>query len=399
MPEHVPYFRVFVSSPGDVNDERKAVLEVLERLPNRAAFREKVGFRVVAWDKLGADTPMLATMSPQAAIDAGLPKPSECDIVVCIFWSRMGTPFVMKGVEYQSGTHYELLDALSSARPTTMIFRRTEKKLFETQDAEGQSQYKRVQDFFESELFFVPATHHPQRGVNHYAAPADFREKFETYLEEVVVRLLNHASAQASPGTDAAPLPPDVVTIEPKRWQGSPFPGLRSFTKEDALIFFGRERETDALVKRVAEQRFVAVVGASGSGKSSLVGAGLLPRLAANAISSESTGSKDWCVIQFTPGGVGDNPFMALAVELKACLPGSVPRTLADQLETNPASPEALVSEALAKQPAWAELYMVIDQFEELFTLTKAERTAPFARLLSALARLPRVRMVLDHTP
>lgn len=89
MPEHIPFFRVFLSSPGDVNDERKAVLEVLQRLPNRPAFREKVGFRVVAWDQPGADTPMLATMSPQAAIDAGLPRPSECDIVVCILWSRM----------------------------------------------------------------------------------------------------------------------------------------------------------------------------------------------------------------------------------------------------------------------------------------------------------------------
>src|SRR5262245_16190984 len=114
MPTSVPFYRVFLSSPGDVNEERRIVLEVLDRLPNRPAFREQVGFRVVAWDKPGADTPMLATMTPQAAIDAGLPKPSECDIVIVIFWSRMGTPFTFNGVDYLSGTHYELLDALGS---------------------------------------------------------------------------------------------------------------------------------------------------------------------------------------------------------------------------------------------------------------------------------------------
>lgn len=405
MPEHVPYFRVFVSSPGDVTDERKAVLEVLERLPNRPAFREKVGFRVVAWDKLGADTPMLATMSPQAAIDAGLPKPSECDIVVCIFWSRMGTPFVMKDVEYQSGTQYELLDALGSTRPTTMIFRRTEKKLFDTEDAEGQSQYKRVQDFFDGELFFDPATRHPRRGVNHYAAPADFREKFETYLEEVVVRLLHRSSAHTAPGTDAAPLPSEVVTIEPKRWRGSPFPGLRSFVKEDALIFFGRERETDALLKRVAEQRFVAVVGASGSGKSSLVGAGLLPRLEANAISDEATGSKDWHIVQFTPGQ-SDHPFAALfdavvkTFEPLRPSPFDVRRIKNQFVQDVIADPMTVCETLMAaletiKAPSWAEVLLFIDQFEELFTLAKAETILPFARMLEMLVRQPRLRAVL----
>jgi hypothetical protein len=88
MIRQVPLLRVFLSSPGDVNDERKAVLEVLDRLPYRPAYRERVQFRVIAWDKPGADTPMLATMSPQEAIEAGLPRPSECDIVVVIFWSR-----------------------------------------------------------------------------------------------------------------------------------------------------------------------------------------------------------------------------------------------------------------------------------------------------------------------
>ena len=71
-------------------------------------------------------------------------------------------------------------------------------------------------------------------------------------------------------------------------WQGSPFPGLRHFTHKDASIFFGHSQETTALLARVQQERFVAVVGASGSGKSSLVAAGVLPRL------HEIAGGQDW---------------------------------------------------------------------------------------------------------
>ncbi len=403
MPEHIPFFRVFLSSPGDVNDERKAVLEVLERLPNRPAFREKVGFRVVAWDKPGADTPMLATMSPQAAIDAGLPRPSECDIVICILWSRMGTPFAMEGVEYLSGTYYELLDALNGTRPETIIYRRTEEKLFKSDDKDGQQQYERVKSFFSGELFYDPAIKQIRRGVNSYSSPADFREKFETHLEELVVRLLKRYETSSTKAEPA--LPVSITTIASKKWDGSPFPGLRSFTKADAPIFFGRERETDELLKRVAENRFVVTVGASGSGKSSLVGAGLLPRLEANAISSETTGSKDWFVVQFTPGQ-GDHPFAALfdgiiktfevlrptPFEQRRVKNQFVQDVLADPMTVCDTLTGALET---VKAPVWAEVLLFIDQFEELFTLAKPESIAPFAAILSRLAVQPRVRVIV----
>ena len=59
----------------------------------------------------------------------------------------------------------------------------------------------------------------------------------------------------------------------------NPFPGLRPFMEEEADLFFGRDRQSDELVHRLASRRFLAVVGTSGSGKSSLVRAGLLPSL------------------------------------------------------------------------------------------------------------------------
>jgi hypothetical protein len=75
-------------------------------------------------------------------------------------------------------------------------------------------------------------------------------------------------------------------------WQGCPYLGLEAFGPRHAPIYFGRRRETDDLLNLLADPRlrFLAVVGASGSGKSSLVAAGLLPRLAQGAI----PGSETW---------------------------------------------------------------------------------------------------------
>ena len=63
------------------------------------------------------------------------------------------------------------------------------------------------------------------------------------------------------------------------RARTNPFPGLRPFMQEEADLFFGRDKQSNELVRRLASRRFLAVVGTSGSGKSSLVRAGLLPSL------------------------------------------------------------------------------------------------------------------------
>jgi len=59
----------------------------------------------------------------------------------------------------------------------------------------------------------------------------------------------------------------------------NPFPGLRPFEPDEDHLFFGRERETDELLRRLRSNRFVSVLGTSGSGKSSLVRSGLIPSL------------------------------------------------------------------------------------------------------------------------
>jgi ABC-type Mn2+/Zn2+ transport system ATPase subunit len=68
---------------------------------------------------------------------------------------------------------------------------------------------------------------------------------------------------------------------------GNPYPGLRTFEKDDAHLFFGREKQVQELVALLARHRFLAVVGVSGSGKSSPVKAGLPPALHLGAMGEE----------------------------------------------------------------------------------------------------------------
>lgn len=396
--------RVFLSSPGDVTEERHIALSVIERLPNRPSFRERVAFRVIAWDKPGADTPMRATLTPQEAINAGLPRPSACDIVVVLFWSRIGTSFTdTDGKVYLSGTHWELLDALKSERTETVIYRRTEEKLFRSDDRDGQEQYECVKEFFKSDLFFKDGQ--IVRGVNTYDKPEDFHQKFETHFEELVVGILQKLDVTPPPQPDAPPTDsPNITTLRAVEWPAnkSPFPGLRPFTEADAPIFYGRGREIDALVRQLEQSRFVAVVGASGSGKSSLVGAGLIPRLRANAISGENVGSKDWLIARFTPGS---KPFEALASSLMDTVPAFAstnPRVytkelddFAKNLKENPDRLARTMEHALKSEKNWVEILLFIDQFEEIFTLTQTQETESFATMLAHAVTSPRLRVVV----
>src|SRR5438105_15928279 len=89
--EMVPHFRIFLSSPGDVRDERILALQVVDRLAYDPAFRGKVCLEAVAWDKPDAGARMVARMTPQEAINQDLPRPSECHVVDVLLWLRIGT--------------------------------------------------------------------------------------------------------------------------------------------------------------------------------------------------------------------------------------------------------------------------------------------------------------------
>jgi excinuclease UvrABC ATPase subunit len=78
----------------------------------------------------------------------------------------------------------------------------------------------------------------------------------------------------------------------------NPFPGLRPFSSQESHLFFGREGQVDEIVNNLRKNRFVAVVGASGSGKSSLIYCGVIPSL----VKKTAISATDWLIINTRPG-------------------------------------------------------------------------------------------------
>jgi WD40 repeat protein/DNA-binding SARP family transcriptional activator len=157
-----------------------------------------------------------------------------------------------------------------------------------------------------------------------------------------------------------------------------PFLGLATFDAAHADYFFGRERLVAELVARLVGSPLLAVVGPSGSGKSSAVRAGLLPALAQGAL----PGSERWRQVLLRPG---ERP----VVELRAALQRAVPEAANGE--------PALVDIATALGPG-ERLVLTVDQFEETFTACRDEETrAEFVEALVSLAcdRDGRIAMVL----
>jgi energy-coupling factor transporter ATP-binding protein EcfA2 len=152
-----------------------------------------------------------------------------------------------------------------------------------------------------------------------------------------------------------------------------PFRGLQVFEEEHAPFFFGREALTQHLVEQLREDRFLAVIGPSGSGKSSLVRAGLVPQIR----QGELPASDHWPILVFKPGG---DPLGALAARLIPKTVGAdkwlpVYQSLLDTLQKDERGLHRVVQVMLASNPDSRRLLVAVDQFEELFTLCRDEDT------------------------
>jgi hypothetical protein len=169
----------------------------------------------------------------------------------------------------------------------------------------------------------------------------------------------------------------------------SPYPGLDYYTEHYAPVYFGREPQVREVLDRLAEPGgdFVLVSGASGSGKSSLVGAGVIPALKAGALD----GSRAWEVVRFVPGQDKD-PFRSLAMYLFQRLESRVDK-LAARWAAQPESLRADLLRLLASGQDGARGLLFMDQMEELFTATEARHHAPFIDALVGAAGDP-VRVI-----
>src|SRR5262245_57310861 len=103
MDESPLTLRVFLSSPGDVVEERRLARDVIERLGHSHLLGDRVQFQVVAWDDDRAAVPMDAQETPQASVNRFVGRPSECDLTIVVLWSRLGTP-LPTGISRIDGT-------------------------------------------------------------------------------------------------------------------------------------------------------------------------------------------------------------------------------------------------------------------------------------------------------
>jgi hypothetical protein len=193
---------------------------------------------------------------------------------------------------------------------------------------------------------------------------------------------------------------PGRSPASPKKaaWPHDPYPGLLALDHWQAPIFYGRTAETRDLLRRLTTEqgrRFLLVTGASGSGKSSLVRAGVWAALA-KAEAPDLPGSANWLITAMFPSEQGGDPFCALTNSLKQhprfgwLYPGEE----AEKLKSDPAAFAHLLDRVLAGLPGDAEWLLILDQMEELFTPACAALRDPFLDLLLAACELPRFRVI-----
>lgn len=381
-PAGLPLLRVFVSSPGDVAEERLIAKRILDRLA--AEFAAAARIKPVFWEH----EPLLASGSFQEQI----PLPSQTDIVVCILWARIGTRLPRSFTNpdgtprYKTGTEFEFEDALEGRKqhgaPDLLVYRKTAEPLVSLKDPEATiraAQQKMLLDrfvegYFHGEGGTLVAAFHP------FDNAADFETRLEEHLRKLIAGRLQKLGVDAARAEEAA---------RPTWTKGSPFRGLAVFDFQHHDIFFGRTRAIGDVIERLKRQAadgraFLLVLGVSGCGKSSLVRAGVLPMLVQPAV-VEGVGL--WRRAVLRPAERKGDLFDGLAAALLAeeALPelasdGTTADKLAALLRANPAGAPLLLRGYLSKAAGalpkakdsplvpTARLVLVLDQLEELFT-------------------------------
>jgi hypothetical protein len=346
MPER--NIRVFISSPSDVAPERARAALVLRELA--AESDGGVRFTPILWEE--------NYYSAHRTFQDAIAKPSSCDLVLCILHKRLGTELPP---EYnradgtpRTGTEYEFEEALQAAlaheTPDILVYR---KRVLIDADRLGQE----AAEMRALNAFWQHWSRDEHGNFSAYFDRFDSADEFHDKLKRQIRAWLARRS-------DAVTWP--VATL------GSPFRSLSPFEADHARIFFGRRRAIRAAVAKLTAAAargcaFLLVLGGSGTGKSSLVRAGVVPFLTQDNPLPDITA---WRTAMIRPALLGDTPLESLAQAL--ALPDGDPAR---------AIPES------------SRLIILVDQFEEVLVRPAAERDALIGRL-DTLARSLRVWVI-----
>jgi CHASE2 domain-containing sensor protein len=384
------HVRLFVSSPADVRAERDRLVVVADRL--NGAFEGVVRLELIRWE----DGFYTATQSFQEQIHAAVSGMENIDIVICVLWGRIGlklNPALWKrdgsgGAEgYESGTVYEYETALGLSRknngvPALYLFRKSEPILYRADSA--------AEDMEQHKILETVWKRWTQSGDGYNAGAFQMfanTDDFERQIEVCLRRWLEQRGVLVS------------GPVWDRRIKGSPFRGLAAFEASHSAVFFGRDAAVARITAKLRTARFLLVIGASGTGKSSLLRASLVPRVAKPGVVPDID---LWRTALMSPGG---DTFLAAAQALAAesCLgpeleeTGCTPEDLVTLLRKGGEAACAPIKSALvsaaqkrAVQRSYGELrpariLLAIDQLERLFVETRPEDVEPFANFLRDL--------------
>jgi eukaryotic-like serine/threonine-protein kinase len=408
-------FRLFVSSPGDVMVERRRVENLVSRL--NGEFAGVARLEPIRWET--------EHYQAHATFQDQIPASTACDIVIGILKWRLGTELpadfgerLPDGRPYPSGTAYEILSAVEQRRggkklPDIFVFRYAASSptvaLEDPDRARIEHDWQALKGFFQE--WFLTERGHFKAAFNPYQSEDDFEVQLEALLRKWI-------TDKVAGGR---------VVVWPTEVKGSPFRGLSAFGAKHAPVFFGRSADTARAVDiwREAGGRgspYLLMVGASGSGKSSLARAGLVPRLTTPGVIHKVD---TWRIAAMRPGDNPEGPFAALATALMQQEAGLPP----EEEGRGPALPEIRLGDSTSPHELAAvlrhadaaaavkpivnaldriatgerererygrevrcDLVLLIDQLEELFAdVIREDERARFFGLMAALVATGRV--------
>lgn len=335
---------IYISSTyEDLKDYRTAVC---------AALRSVRHYRIIAMEDYVA--------TDQRPVDKCLDDVAKSDIYVGIFGFRYGyiPPVAHNNPEGLSITELEYQHAKKLSIPDLVFVSDLNadipREFDDSRTGEGDNgtRINNLRNYLTAERM---------AGID-FISPYQLASKVQAAIAEKEEELRRSGRIR----TDAPELPA-AITWDIRK-DGSPFPGLKQFTKKFAPVFFGRDSEAREVLDRFynAEGRFIIISGNSGSGKSSLVDAGILPKLKENGL----PGGNSCLCVRMVPSQ-GFNFFDALKGVLQsyAVQGGRDPQQMAEELIGGPErfsrEIQAIITDGIDRN----ELVLFIDQMEELFTV------------------------------
>jgi hypothetical protein len=411
-------FRIFVGSPADMAPERAVANDVIGRL--RHEYRGVVDLEAQLYEYL----PLPANEPPQRNI----PDPAEADVAIFLFWHSVGyqqlsDEFPLSdGSSAESGTLWEFDRACSGVkrgdiirRPLILAYKKTD----------PHDSIRSDEDWGRAGRGFAAIKAFKEKYIKDDVFKGAWTEYEKNALHEILHKHLRDWLLKQIPTEVSAHSDIPVWT------RGvSPFPGLSSFDKDYASVFYGRTEETFSICRRVEEFEragtppILVITGASGVGKSSLLKAGVLPEMERRA---KAQGQQfRFAVCRPSESGIGALQSLAEALCMADGLPELLalaefdPRQFAEHLRSNLDAAAVRISEAkkaaessLPSTPAGKplnvglslekglaatsmppmplSLVIIVDQFEELFAAgsmgaNQAEQNATSVSEVSAFA-------------